>query len=83
MLLDSLSLGVDVDSESEVMSSTIRLSVFPGTIGGLSHLSLASLSSVVIGFLASSFCLILFFFFPLSSFVVDFFLSFLVHVDGD
>merc|ERR1711946_59036 len=40
------------------MSSTIWVSVYPGTIGGLSHLSLASLSSVVRCFLASSFCLI-------------------------
>ena len=84
MSLASLSLVVDVDFKSEVMSSTIWVSVFPGTIGGLLHLSLASLSSVVSGFLASSFCLIhYFFFFHLSSFVKDFFLSFLVFVDGD
>ena len=72
-------VSVDVDFESEVMSSTIWVSVFPGIIGGLSHLS-----SMVSGFLASSFCLIhYFFFFHLSSFVKDFFLSFLVFVDGD
>ena len=66
MSLASLSLVVDVDFKSEVMSSTIWVSVFPGTIGGLLHLSLASLSSVVGGFLASSFCLIhTFLLFPL------------------
>ena len=36
----------------------IWVSVILGTIGGFSHLSLASLSLVVNGFLASSFCLI-------------------------